>query len=181
MNQIKTLAQKWYDYLEFPMEYNEYFHKILLRDDIENTLLSKSCSEVNEMQDYEISLVYALASCENLKIKYDDAGISDEIFKDTMADIRIWAVDYLGRHKKGGLEHLGWIKHHLNFSIFRLGRLQFNFSPAERDYEPLGIKKDDNTLGVHIPRSEPFTPEVWEASFAMARNRMLLPKPKVSG
>ena len=169
MNDIKLLAKNWYNYLDFPTKYNEYFDKILAREDIDNSLLSKSCSDISEMQDNEISLVYALASCEELKEKYKNAGISDEIFKDTMADIRIWSVDYLERRKKGGLEHLGWINHHLNFSLFKLGRLQFNFSPAEVDYEPLGIKKGDNTLGVHIPRSEPFTPEVWEASFAMAK------------
>ena len=169
MNNIKALAKKWYNYLEFPSEYNEHFDKILSRDDIEDYLLAKSCAEVSQINDFEISLVYALASCESLKAKYDDAGISEEIFKDTMTDIRTWSVDYLERHKKGGLDHLYWIEHHLNFSLFKLGRLQFNFNKAKMDYEPLGIKKDDNTLGVHIPRSEPFTPEVWEASFAMAK------------
>lgn len=169
MSNIKYLAKKWYEYLKFPTEYKEHFDNILTRDDIDSTLTAKSCSEISKLKDFELNLIYALYSLEALKAKYDDLGISEGIFKDTMNDIRIWATDYLERSGKGGLEHINWISHHLTFSLFKLGRLQFNFAPSEMDYKPLKIKKGNNTLGVHIPRGEPFTPEAWEASFEIAK------------
>ena len=170
MNNIKSLAKKWYSAIAFPKEYDSLIDKVINRDDINDELLDKTCEDLEKIGDKELCLVYALAKCEELEKKYIDKGISKNIFSDTIADIKIWTLDYYNRTNILGLDQIMWISYHLNFALFKLGRLQFNFSPSLIDCPEKNLKKGDNTLGVHITRNEPFSPETWAPSFAMARD-----------
>ena len=169
MNNIKSLSKKWYDFLEFPKEYDSFFDKILLRDDINEELLKKDVKELLESGDTELCLVYALLKCEETEKKYNEKGISNDIFCDTALDIKLWATDYFSRTGVLGLDLLAWVASFLDLKLFRLGRLQFNFSPSIVDCPEKGIRLGDNTLGVHIPKNDPFTPEAWEKSFLASK------------
>ncbi|MBR2953397.1 MAG: DUF5596 domain-containing protein [Clostridia bacterium] len=102
----------------------------------------------------KLSLVYAFLP--TIYDKYKAKKISDEIFYDTMTDIKIWIDDHKARTGEDGLFELNWIMHHMNMSIFKIGRLQYQkciwyFKPAKtRD----GVKLDfgDKILNMHIPR-----------------------------
>ncbi len=99
-----------------------------------------------------------LAVCtEYLKFTYDfykGKGISDDIFKHTIGDIKIWCEN----NDNKGLKNYDWIKNHLNGELFRLGRLQYqicrNFSNPTLNYKKLPINFSDNVVYVHIPQGE---------------------------
>lgn len=96
-------------------------------------------------------LAVMLKAAESTHKKYIEKGIPDSIFYDTMDDIRIWCEE----NSNKGLKNYNWIKNHINFEIFRLGRLQFQFYKAENPtlhYSKLPFKKGDNMLYIHIPR-----------------------------
>lgn len=90
--------------------------------------------------------------------QYMEKGISENIFFDTMDDIRIWIDDHRSRTGEYGLYELNWIMHHMKLNIFKLGRLQFQkfkycFSPV---YKKNGVKIQfgEKILNIHIPRGE---------------------------
>lgn len=105
---------------------------------------------------YKLCLVYSFLP--TVKNRYDEIGISDKIFFDTMDDIRIWIDDHKTRTGEYGLYELNWIMHHMSLNIFKLGRLQFQkfkyyFNPVYKR-EGKDIKFGDKIINIHIPRGE---------------------------
>ncbi|MDE5604840.1 MAG: acyltransferase domain-containing protein [Eubacterium sp.] len=85
--------------------------------------------------------------------KYREKGIDDKIFFDTMDDIRIWCENNDNR----GLHQYNWIKNHLAFELFKIGRLQFQLFKCKNptlNYKKLPIKYGDNAVYIHIPQGE---------------------------
>lgn len=123
-----------------------------------------------------ISILSAvILKAEDTLAVYRKKGISDEIFYDTMSDIKIWSDNF--RTNKGftGLENIGWIQNHLGCKIFRLGRLQFQpfffyLPPYVNKAKRKGtdIKIGAKVLNVHIPQGEKLLREECEKSFRMA-------------
>ena len=77
--------------------------------------------------DFRIPMAQAKSYVEDLsklKEKYDYYGISEDIYYDTLSDIKIWC----DKNNNKGLLNYRWIKNHVSFQLFRLGRLQFQFS-----------------------------------------------------
>lgn len=101
------------------------------------------------------------------KEKYAEKGISDEIYYDTMSDIKIWA------EKKGdrGLENYAWLKNHISLELFRLGRLQFQLYECKNktlNYKKLPFKYGENLIYVHIPEGEKLNYDKCKEAFAKA-------------
>ena len=98
-------------------------------------------------------LACALKAAERTLIEYRRLGISEEIFCASMDDIRIWC----GNCGNTGLENMGWIKNHLSFKLFRIGRLQFQFFTARSPllkYNKLPFERGERLIYVHIPQGE---------------------------
>lgn len=98
---------------------------------------------------FRLAVMLKAAECTHKK--YIEKGIPDSIFYDTMDDIRIWCEE----NSNKGLKNYNWIKNHINFEIFRLGRLQFQLYKADNPtlhYSKLPFKKGENLLYIHIPR-----------------------------
>lgn len=88
-----------------------------------------------------------------IKEKYDAAGIDEKIYYDTMSDIRIWCEECGNR----GLKNYGWLKNHVSFELFRLGRLQFQLYECKSKalpYKKLPFKCGERVVYIHIPRGE---------------------------
>lgn len=119
----------------------------------------------------KLSLVFA--SLPEVWDKYKEKGIGEDVFFDTMSDIRIWIDDHKKRTNEDGLYELNWIMHHMNLNIFKLGRLQFQkfFYCFKVPYEKDGDKTDfgDKILLVHIPRGEKLDIAECEKSFEKAK------------
>ncbi len=66
-------------------------------------------------------LAAALKASEFTFEKYRAKGIDETIFYDTLSDIGIWCRE----NDNKGLKNYQWIKNHVSFELFKLGRLQF--------------------------------------------------------
>lgn len=119
----------------------------------------------------KLCLVYAFLP--EVKDRYKKKGISDEIFFDTMNDIKIWINDCRDNLQSTGLNELNWIMHHMNMNIFKIGRLQyqkmFYFMPNAYKKDGVEIKFGDKIWNVHICRGEKLDIEACEKSFVMAQ------------
>lgn len=125
---------------------------------------------------YLLALCTVLIMTERTFDEYKELDISDDVFFDTMSDIRIWSENL---HKETGLigiENVNWIFNHLKANLFRLGRLQFQITHAhlpvfatirERIKSP--VRNKDRILFVHIPQGEKLAPEECDKSFEMAK------------
>lgn len=123
-----------------------------------------------------LALCTILAMTEKTFQKYQEMGISEQVFYDTMSDITIWSENAQNETGIIGIENINWIINHLRANIFRLGRLQFQITHAhlppycsfrERIKSP--IHTGDRIVFVHIPQGEKLTPEECDNSFKLAR------------
>lgn len=101
--------------------------------------------------------------------KYKEKGIDDKIFFDTMDDIRIWCEN----NDNKGLNEYNWIKNHIAFELFKIGRLQFQLFKCKNptlNYGKLPIKYGDNAVYIHIPQGEKLDYEACVNSINLAKN-----------
>lgn len=102
-----------------------------------------------------------------VKEKYLEAGISEEIYFDTMSDIKIWC-EHSGNK---GLKNYGWLKNHVCFELFRLGRLQFQLYECKNKtllYKKLPFDYGEKLVYVHIPEGEGLEKEKCRKAFEAA-------------
>ncbi len=100
-----------------------------------------------------IRLAVILSCAVKAKDKYDSMGISEEVYYDTMSDIKIWCEN----NGNKGLKNYGWLKNHVKCELFRLGRLQFQIYPCKNrtlNYKKLPFDYGENLIYVHIPQGE---------------------------
>lgn len=57
--------------------------------------------------------------------QYQEIGMSDEIYFDTMSDIKVWADHYKNKSGEYGVTEVNWLRWHVNCGIFKIGRLQY--------------------------------------------------------
>lgn len=110
----------------------------------------KSVFIKNDMIKLAVALLY---SVEFTYPKYQKAVISDEIYFETMKDIAVWCEN----NNNKGLKNLPWIKNHLNFDLFKIGRLQFQIYKCDNrtlNYDLLPFNFGENLIYVHIPQGE---------------------------
>ena len=110
----------------------------------------KSVFIKNDMIKLAVALLY---SVEFTYPKYQKAVISDEIYFETMKDIAVWCEN----NNNKGLKNLPWIKNHLNFELFKIGRLQFQIYKCDNrtlNYDLLPFNFGENLIYVHIPQGE---------------------------
>lgn len=100
-------------------------------------------------------------------------GIADDVFFDTMSDIKIWTENYFDQSGKIGLEEINWIKLHIKGEIFKIGRLQYQIFKYYfgKKFEENGktIKFGNPCLNIHIPRGEKLLQEQCKQSICAAK------------
>ena len=114
-----------------------------------------------------IRLAVILRLAIKVKEKYTDAGIDEKIYYDTMSDIKIWCEN----NKNKGLHNYGWLKNHVCFQLFRLGRLQFQIYECKNktlNYKKLPFSYSENLVYVHIPQGDKLLKENCIESFRYA-------------
>ena len=115
---------------------------------------------------FNLAVILKLAC--DVKSKYDYAGIDEKVYYDTMSDIKIWCDKTGGK----GLKNYDWLKNHVRFELFRLGRLQFQFYECKNKtliYGKLPFTYGDKLIYVHIPEGESLAEEKCRASFDEAK------------
>ena len=101
-------------------------------------------------------LIYSRMACE-VYDKYSALGISEDIFWATFKDITFWCDNYEQENGEIGLGAYEWFHRHIDMTLFRLGRLQFE--PMVMEYtvgdEYDRIPKEYSVINIHIPQGEP--------------------------
>ncbi|MGN7360525.1 acyltransferase domain-containing protein [Paenibacillus sp. SAF-054] len=102
---------------------------------------------------------------------YRIRGIEDEVYDATFSDIELWSSKCKEDYGEYGIEEYNWLQEHVQLRLFRLGRLQFQPYPFDRDLvaDERRIYQNQIVLNVHIPSGEPLYPEQVEDSFERAR------------
>ncbi|MCI8595548.1 MAG: DUF5596 domain-containing protein [Clostridia bacterium] len=103
-----------------------------------------------------IKLAAALKGAEETLLNYENKGISEEIFAATIDDIRIWCENC----NNVGLNNIEWIKNHIAFKLFKIGRLQYQFftyDNPQSDNLRLPFSDGEKLVFIHIPQGEKLT------------------------
>lgn len=137
------------------------------------SLLCKICRVNFEVLSFCSDLM-CLAVCLEYAQKYTfrlykEKGISQKIFLETMKDIVIWCEN----NGNKGLKNFRWIKNHLNCELFRIGRLQYQFSVCRNvklNYSEIPLKYGENVIYIHIPQGEKLLISQCEQSVSDAKN-----------
>ncbi len=94
-----------------------------------------------------------------LRKQYDKAGIAEEVFWDTMRDMKYKLLECVANHQVYGTFVGWWYKKIFSGDIFMLGRLQYEHDiyPRRETYKRAGIRVDwgDPVLSIHIPSCGP--------------------------
>lgn len=164
---VRTVIEKWYGRLGFPKCYDKEFREALDRIKISDAITlddyDKKCN------DGKRNLLSFLYLCEEVERRYIELGIPDEILIDTLKDIPVWTKVWSSVKGELHLGELGWLSRHMSLRLFKLGRLQFSPSPAERDIPSYGIKKGEEVMEIHIPSGERLEPEECRRSIENAK------------
>lgn len=87
--------------------------------------------------------------------QYIKAGISEEIYRDSMREITIWAKTCMKMRGHIGLYEYGWILNFLQMSIVRLHRLEFHIVPFSKNKtwskDGITVCGGDPVINIHIP------------------------------
>ena len=191
---IKTLMEK----LDFPQEAVKVFtdYELKLDNDKEfadrfDAIVARYPCESNEEYDavyadldklsddyglnrYTTDMVFLMNNTEEMLQKYRERGIDEEIYWDTVADLKYKLIECMECEEVCGTFVRGWFKEFFELNRFALGRFQYNYTEVgENDAHTLSngyeVKVDDPSLGFHIPSSGvPLTDEVRFDSYRKA-------------
>lgn len=164
--EVYEIIEKWYNTLKFPKEFDNQFKQALKDIKISDSIKIENFEETIDGKRNLLSFLYM---CENLKTKYEEKKIPEEILVDTLSDIVIWNNIWSDIKDELYLGECAWLKNHLSMKLFKLGRLQFCMGKAECDISHLNISKGDNVLEIHIPDVGPLTTEECEKSIEFAK------------
>lgn len=93
---------------------------------------------------------------------YTAHGLSDEIYIDSMRDIKVWSVTCYENRGHWGLYQFGWVHNFFTREILRLGRLEFHQIAYEGPTFVCGdttVEKGDRVINIHIPADGPLPEE----------------------
>lgn len=130
--------------------------------------------EVSGIHEYTLHLIILLSCAENLFKKYKAEGIDEEIFFDTMIDLKVKNLECVDNYGFCGTFVEGWFRGFYNMTRFKLGRFEydlndFDFSKYTIDGDT--IEKGMFCLGMHIPSHlESLTEKVRLDSYKKAYN-----------
>ena len=148
----RVIIEKWYQKLGFPAEYDGEFYDAL------NTIEIPADTTVDNYNrkctDGKRNLLAYLYLCEDVWQKGMAMGMPEEVLVDTLYDIVRWCKVYTKQEGTLYLGELSWLKLHMAFTLFKLGRLQFRMAGCCRDIPEFGLQKGDPIMEIHIPAGE---------------------------
>ena len=115
---------------------------------------SKALAELIGENVYTVYLVLLINCTKPLKAAYKKAGISEDIYWNTIIDLKVKALECKENFDVWGTFVEGWFRAFYTLERFGLGRLQFELSDfGEEFYDEHGIfiKDSEFVLGLHIP------------------------------
>lgn len=124
-----------------------------------------------------IPLLCMMQAAHALRRRYELAGIAEEIWRETMLDLRTKAMECRQLEGVYGLFGTGtplWLVNYFRMQRFALGRLQYEVGQMKSDACTVGgytLHKGDSVLCCHIPSNgKPFDEAARYASYRAARD-----------
>lgn len=133
----------------------------------------KEISERFRKNEYSLRLLFILNSLPTLHQKYREREISDEIFYESMDDIRCKINECVENKGVVGIFVSDWYDRFFKLTCFAYGRFQYEIKTYEGNDFLLScgkvLKKGGHFINIHIPsRGIPLTDEVRFASYRAA-------------
>ncbi len=133
----------------------------------------KPLSIIYGIKEYTLDFVFLLRATEVMHDLYKERGLSDELFNNTIMDLKYKYDECVKCKEVHGTFVASWNTGFFALTRFCLGRYQFDMSTyGGEDFTSsagIKIKKGDKILGFHIPSSGvPLTDEVRLDSFKKA-------------
>ena len=130
-------------------------------------------AEIIGMHRYTTHLLLFICLSKHLRALYVERGLDLQIFHDSMLDLK-WKLDEcLAVKGICGSFVADWFPGFFALARFALGRLQFEITHLEADYEKNGLhlkKGESRAINVHIPRTgTPMDKQSCDAAYAQAR------------
>ncbi|MDE6606045.1 MAG: acyltransferase domain-containing protein [Clostridia bacterium] len=92
------------------------------------------------------------------KERFKEKGLDEQVFFDTMTDIKIWGEDCRAHFGEIGIDEINWLRLHVNCKIFKIGRLQYQlckyYFGAKTIIGESKIRFGEKCFNIHIPRGE---------------------------
>ena len=125
------------------------------------------------IKEYTLDFVFLIRAAEVMHGLYKERGLSDDLFWNTIMDLKYKYVECVNCKGVHGTFVASWNTGFYALTRFALGRYQFDMNTyGGEDFTSsagITIKKGDKTLGFHIPSSGvPLTDEVRLDSFKKA-------------
>lgn len=124
----------------------------------------KELSEEYKANEYTLNLVFLMCCTELLNKRYNDAGVSDKIFWESIKDYKYKMLECMECKGVVGTFVAGWYEGFFEVDRFCLGRFQFEARTFPMDFTTsagIKIKKGEKAVNIHIPSSGvPLTDEV---------------------
>ena len=151
----KVSEDKLFDSL-LTVFYNDTSHK---SEHFETELAG--VAEKYSVNIYTLYLTYLLCLTKQLKIKFDESGIDEKVYFDTLKDLRYKLLECIEVEKAWGISPFSWYYDLFRMKIFALGRMEYNWGKFRGE--------GDMVLHVHIPSSgDPFNREARLDSYEKA-------------
>ena len=148
-------------------DFSKAMDLFFLNDTNEYTDILKEMSEKYSVNRYTVDMLFLLFCARPLRYIYHQNGLDDDIFWDSMHDLKYKLIECKEQHNIWGTFVLAWFRGFYNLNLIKLGRLEYEKITLDYDYKDL-VKKGDFVLNCHIPSSGPLTPESVEESLKKA-------------
>lgn len=142
---------------------------------LQNAPFETALSEARLLQNenlhmYTADLLFVLACTSLLYPKYVEKGIPEDIYLQTIPDIRYKTHECVQVKHVFGIFVVDWYEGFLNLSRITLGRLQYDLMRAENNIQvqDYTIHAGDFLLNCHIPSAGPLKPALCMDSFKTA-------------
>jgi hypothetical protein len=155
-----------------PREFSDMISEYNISNKINYELFEENIKQISKSADvneYTGALVLLLCLTKRLREYYCESGISEDIYRNTVLDLRYKLDECICVHRVAGTFVLKWFWGSFRLERFALGRLQFELIDFGREYAKDGrtLSPGDKVINMHIPRTlTPFSPENCDDAFA---------------
>jgi hypothetical protein len=151
LDQIATdpVATAWLTRMITQYDENENCHYSRLLAD------SKALGEVLGIHEYTMAMLLFLCFAERLRARYAERGLCEEVYWNSMADLRYKLEECHLVHGVVGSFVAPWFGGFFNLTRFALGRLQFEIIHTKKDFTVGGelLPAGSPVINIHIPRT----------------------------
>ena len=173
VNEIILNYEKVADLKEFGALLDDFYKASHISSSELQGALNKM-SEEKGINPYTLYLIFFMCLSPRMKKEYEKAGIPEEIYFETAADLKYKLMECLKVDKVVGVSPFHWHCVVFRMRVLGMGRMQYEINTYHGEDAFIGgrrVREGDKVIGIHIPSSQkPFDRESRVASYEMAYN-----------